>query len=196
MWLAVIAANELVIGSGVARMIFLTEYGPFFISGIIIHHLFAHGRSNTALALIAGSFAASCVTLQIGRVWMLDHYGQALSVPALIVANLFMHGLMIAAVRWRDIVRPSHTILLLGGLTYPLYLLHQNIGYIGINTIAPSVGAEIAVLIMVMVMLVTSWAVWRFIETPSRRWIIRTVQPVVSRFVYRKHTRSPVQPAE
>lgn len=194
-WLAVILINEQIIGSGAARLLFLTEFGPFFVGGVLLHHLFAHGRSNIVLVMLGASFLISCNGLLIGREWMLENYGSAVSVPDLVIANIIMHGLMIASVRWRDILPSNYTILMIGGLTYPLYLLHQHIGYIFINLLAPVLGGWTAVLAVIGIMLLLSWAVWRFIETPSRRWIMRTMMPIVETVVGR-FRKTPLQAAE
>ena len=180
-WLALCMLNEFVIGSGAARLLFLTEYGPFFAGGILIHHLYSNGRSPEGLLLLAASFLLSCNMLLIGQAWMFAHYGIAVSTPALFVANLFMYGILIASIHWRAFVPSSPTILMLGGLTYPLYLLHQHIGYIAINRLAPLIGNWPAAGLVVLMMLVLSWSVWRFIESPSRRRIVGLMNSVAER---------------
>lgn len=180
-WLALCMLNEFVIGSGAARMLFLTEYGPFFASGILVHHLFSKGRSPEGLLLLAASFLLSCNMLLIGQAWMLAHYGIAASTSALFVANLIMHGILIAAIRWRALVPSGPAILMLGGLTYPLYLLHQHLGYIAINRLAPVIGKWPAAGLVLLTMLVLSWSIWRFVETPSRRRIIGLLNSLAER---------------
>lgn len=180
-WLALCMLNEFVMGSGAARMLFLTEYGPFFAGGILIHHLFSKGKSPEALLLLAASFMLGCNMMLIAQAWMMEHYGIAVSTPALLVANLFMYGLLIAAIRWRSMVPANATVLMLGGLTYPLYLLHQHIGFIAINRLAPAVGKWPAAALVLLLMMVLSWCVWRFVETPSRRRIITALNAVAER---------------
>lgn len=190
-WLALSMLNEFVVGSGAMRMIFLTEYGPLFAGGILIHHLFSKGKSPEALLLLIASFLLSCNMLLILQSWMIAHYATAVSTPALFAANLFIHGLLIAAIHWRSLVPASPGILMLGGLTYPLYLLHQNIGYIAINHLSPLVGKWPAAGLVLGFMLVLSWSVWRFIETPSRRAIVSVLTPLAER-IRSRLTGAPV----
>ena len=87
--------------------------------------------------------------------------------------------------RWRELVRPGPAVLMLGGLTYPLYLLHQHIGYAVINAAMPLAGRWAAAGIAIVVMLALSWAVWRFVETPSRRRIVAALNPLAERMLSR-----------
>ena len=70
---------------------------------------------------------------------------------------------------------------MLGGLTYPLYLLHQVIGYILLNELTPLVGKNAAFFVVLSGMLVASFAVWRFVETPMRKPLIRGLMSGIRR---------------
>jgi peptidoglycan/LPS O-acetylase OafA/YrhL len=168
-WLAICAINELAIGSGAARLLFITEFGPLFAAGVLIHHIYAHGRSRPALALLAASFVLSCLTMTVTKGWMQQAYGISAPMPALVAANLGLHALLVAAILARRLVAPSPLVLMLGGLTYPLYLLHQNVGYVAINRLAPHAGPWMAAALTLAVVLAMSWIAWRYVETPLRR---------------------------
>ncbi|MES0196613.1 acyltransferase [Mesorhizobium sp. M0011] len=196
-WLAISALNEFFIGSGAARLLFITEFGPFFAAGVLLHHIHAHGRSLPALLLLAAAFLISCGTLSVTQHWMLGHYGIAVSSANLVVANVVMHGALIGAVLLRDRVRSSSLTLALGGLTYPLYLLHQNIGYLAINAAAPLVGKWFAAFGCAALMAFVSWALWRYCERPAQR-LLRTglgqaLHAVRTRF---RRISAGAQPAE
>ena len=176
-WLAVSALNEFVIGSGALRMIFITEFGPYFAGGILVHHMMSRGISQGALMLLIAAFLMSCNTLTVTQGWMQAHYGTSVPLPGLIVANVVMHGLLIAAVVFRARLKPSTLTLALGGLTYPLYLLHQHIGYVGIDAAAPMLGKWSAAAMITVAIIVISWAIWRFIEAPSQRRLRAVLVP-------------------
>jgi peptidoglycan/LPS O-acetylase OafA/YrhL len=169
-WLAISASNEFFIDSRAARLLFITEFGPFFAAGVLVHHIHAHGRSLPALLLLGVAFVLSCSTLSVTQQWMMNEYGIAVSHPNLVIANIVMHALLIGAILLRSEVRPSALTLALGGLTYPLYLLHQKIGYIAINAAAPLAGKWIAAIGCVALMVLISWAIWRYFERPAQRW--------------------------
>lgn len=186
------AVNEFSIGSGAMRLLFLTEYGPLFASGILIHHIQTRGRSPEALVLLAASFMLATSLMAIGKGWMQGHYGVSVPMAGLVVASLAMHGVLIAAVLLRAKVSPTRLSLALGGLTYPLYLLHQHIGYVAINATAPVLGKWSAAALVAATMLALSWLIWRWIETPLRHRLMRAVKPVLSRLSLRS---GPPQPA-
>jgi peptidoglycan/LPS O-acetylase OafA/YrhL len=172
-WLAISALNELLVGSGALRVLFITAYSPFFAGGILAYHLVAKGRSRQVLVLLVAALLLSCKTIGFSQSWMMAHYGVAISYPALVAANLAVHGIFAGAILLRSRVLPSPTVLMLGGLTYPLYLLHQVIGYIVLNELTPLVGKNAAFIVVLSGMLVASFVVWRFVETPIRKPLIR-----------------------
>ena len=180
-WMVLSAVNEFSIGSEAMRLLFVTEYGPLFASGILIHHIQTRGRSAEALVLLAASFTLSTSLMAIGKGWMQAHYGTSVPMAGLAAANLAMHGLLIAAILTRAKVIPTRLSLALGGLTYPLYLLHQNIGYIAINATVPVVGTWLAAALVAAAMLTLSWLIWRWIETPLRRRLMNIIRFVLSR---------------
>ena len=184
-WLLLSMLNELVLGSGALRLLLITEYGPYFAAGILLHHITAHGRSAEALLLLAAAFLLSCNTIQLGREWMLVHYGVALPFFDLLAGNAAIHGMLFAAVLLPRLVPSNATVFMFGGITYPLYLLHQNIGYISIDALAPLVGKWGALPIVLGGMIAVSWAVWRYVERPGRHMIVAMLQPVSDRITAR-----------
>ncbi|MEX0344115.1 MAG: acyltransferase family protein [Rhizobiaceae bacterium] len=195
-WLLICAGNEFWLGNGAVKLVFITEYGALFVSGVLIHHIYAHGRTSEAVALLTASFFVSTASMSAGRDWMLDHYGQAVPMAGLVVSNIVIYGLLIGAVMLRSRLAPSRLVLMLGGLTYPLYLLHQNIGYLAIKGLAPVAGSWIAFAATTAVMLLLSWTIWRFIETPARRKIIASLAPFTDAISMRISRKPIPAPAE
>lgn len=59
----------------------------------------------------------------------------------------------------------------LGALTYPLYLLHNVLGYLVIVRLSPALGVDGAVLVTAALMIASAWFVARFVEqVPRRLW--------------------------
>lgn len=171
-WLVIAVINEYFIGSGILRILFITEYAPLFVAGMVVHHVMIHGWSIRAAGLAAASFVLSSALLRVGQIWMQEHYGVSVPFIDLVAANVVIHGLLIGGVALGPYLRSSPLTLMLGGLTYPLYLLHQNIGYVAINALAPDLGRWAAVASVTFAMLALSWIVWRFAEKPSRAAIL------------------------
>jgi len=180
-WLVVSALNEFVIGSGAMRLLFLTEYGPLFAAGILVHHIHARGRSAEGLILLAAAFGLSTSLMGVARDWMQGHYGVSVPMGGLVLANIAIHAVLIAAIRFGASFRPTGLSLALGGLTYPLYLLHQNIGFVLIDDLAPHIGRWPAAALVTATMFLLAWSVWRFVEPPLRRTLVVATRQIVER---------------
>lgn len=61
----------------------------------------------------------------------------------------------------------------LGGLTYPLYLLHQNIGYAVFARFGTEQNRWLVAPVLIAILLFVAWVIARTIEPAARRAIIR-----------------------
>ena len=168
-WLSISALNEFALGSGSLRILLLTEYGPLFAFGMLFHRWSAGRRDAETLLLLLAAFLMSSNTMTVARDWMLDHYGTAPAPPTLLAANLLIHGMLVAAVVAGRRLVASPLLLAAGGLTYPLYLIHQNLGYLAIDASAPWLGRWGALAATTLTTILVAWAIWRFLEPPGRR---------------------------
>jgi peptidoglycan/LPS O-acetylase OafA/YrhL len=67
-----------------------------------------------------------------------------------------------------------------GAMTYPLYLIHQYMGYALINKLADGSLPYLWLLLIVVLMLALSWSLNRFLEVPAARAlkkVVRTLSP-------------------
>jgi peptidoglycan/LPS O-acetylase OafA/YrhL len=86
-------------------------------------------------------------------------------------ADLISFGLLLVATRWRVPLLANTVLVFLGTVSYCLYLLHQNIGYVVIGKLSNKgvpINAAIAVAIGVAVVLAS--AVTFLIERPACAW--------------------------
>ena len=111
--------------------------------------------------------------------WMLAHYGKALSDGQLLAGGLALHTLFWTSIAMRGLIPAAPLVMMLGGLTYPLYLLHQNIGYVLINALAPHAGHALAPVAALLIVTALAWAVWRHVETPGRRAVSTLLHGIV-----------------
>jgi hypothetical protein len=75
----------------------------------------------------------------------------------------------------------SSAVLAIGGLTYPLYLLHQNIGYLVFKHIEHLARPSILVLAIATAMIAASWAVWRYVDRPAQQLLKRALTKAAAR---------------
>jgi peptidoglycan/LPS O-acetylase OafA/YrhL len=170
-WLALSAANELFIHSGVVTKLFITEYSGFFSFGLVLFHARKQFDARTA-ALLALSLAwATTATFVIEPRMVADYqvvrpvWGVALTAP------LALGAVTLCALAPALPIRPALAYGL-GALTYPLYLLHQHIGYAVFTRFADDGNRWRVFGLLVGALLTVSWLIATLIEPPARRSII------------------------
>ena len=179
-WLAIVLLNGLVIGSSVLELLFVTRYGACFCFGIMVWRVLAEGPAPLRMGLLGLSMMLTFLSAEWQRLEVLEAYGEA-STPTMVAgANLAVIALFCVAIFAQRHVRQSPFLVTAGALSYPLYLIHQNAGYIVINAAAPHIGKWAAVAFAVVVALAAAWAISRFVE-PLGRAVIRTIFDPVGR---------------
>ncbi len=172
-WLAISMLNEHLLGFGILQKLFVTDHSGFFVAGVVIYLLRRGDRSVLTLTLLVLSVLVALDQVMIGAAWFRDHYHSATSTTALILCGLGAITLVAAAVHIRGLPIPSATVAAIGGLTYPLYLLHQHVGFMLLNRFEGVFAAPVLVALTVAFMIASAWAIWRFVEPPCRRAIYR-----------------------
>jgi len=84
-------------------------------------------------------------------------------------------------------------VLAVGGLTYPLYLLHMQLGYVLFERQAPANALPFVVAI-VLGMTLLAWIVWRYVERPAQRWTKEFLTGHAARFGWSSRPNAPVSP--
>jgi peptidoglycan/LPS O-acetylase OafA/YrhL len=175
-WLAVALLNELVVRQQGLQYLLVTRHAGYFVLGILMFRAFAASRLPNAAEIAIGVAAiALCIIDDRAYVgWMQATLGYepawsplfALSKLALMLAAL------VAAIRLPAMLSPA-LCATLGGLTYPLYLVHQNLGYALMHAMDPALGRILALGVATIVVTVIAWAVHRFVEPAGRDAVLR-----------------------
>ncbi len=142
----------------------LFPYAPFFALGVILFRRRDEGWTPYLKGMLALHFVAAVHGgyFDFGRYDMLDVSQVAIWGMTIVVAVSL--ALVIFA---ENVTVPEHFgpfAILLGGMSYPLYLLHQAVGYICIDFMSRYIGAPAASATMLIAVLLASFFVYRFIE--------------------------------
>jgi len=136
--------------------LFLIPYAAFFLSGICLFKL-ADGKASS---LTKGSLAISLLSLLLST-----------SLQVFLLFTCF-HLVFFLAVSGRLGWLASRPFVFLGSLSYSLYLLHQNIGYVIIRTgYEYGLPAYASILTALAVSLALAAVVSRYIERPAMNHI-------------------------
>jgi peptidoglycan/LPS O-acetylase OafA/YrhL len=168
-----------------------TRYAPFFAAGVVVCAIRLHGASRVRWALYAAAWLLA-LNAMVGAATVAEVGPDGpRAATALLVCGMF--GLMaLVAVGGLSRVK-GRVVMGLGALTYPLYLLHQVIGFVVLNRMPTAWPQGLRIAIVVLAMLAAAWAVHRWIERPGGRWMRRAlerrigVQAVAGRTVPRAH---------
>ncbi|UEP49665.1 acyltransferase [Burkholderia ambifaria] len=117
----------------------VTDYAGFFIAGAACFLIRAHGLSRSRIALVCAAWALSLYHEFQLLPYFTEHFELDLN-PATVtgVVTLFFVMLVVLALR-RTPIPASPRWVWLGAISYPLYLIHQNVGYMLFNAAGPTV---------------------------------------------------------
>jgi hypothetical protein len=132
-WLAISFIHHFFPLSGAAAFFLIPEWAAYFIAGAAFYLIRLEGHSLDKYALIFISYILACLNAVKGVPSANAHFNTEFS-PAIIVlliSSFYFLFFLISAKKTHWINKPYFTVI--GALTYPLYLVHQNIGFIIFN---------------------------------------------------------------
>ncbi|MCC2277226.1 acyltransferase [Streptomyces sp. ET3-23] len=159
------------VGDGPLRMLVMPDNSWYFIAGIAFYLMYRFRPNILLTGLVLTCFCASLPfaheTWRNTRTY-LGHTVPYWPVVVVIGACFAVMALLatgkLSWITWR-------WLPVAGALTYPLYLLHQNIGRETIRAMRDFLPPHILVPLVVVGMLAVSWAVHRWVEKPVGRWL-------------------------
>jgi peptidoglycan/LPS O-acetylase OafA/YrhL len=171
LWLGVSVLNEVLLHSGAIQKLFITTYSGYFAFGLSLFRL-RTAYSRTGACVLAASACWAAVTPLIIEQEFLVTYGLDRSMIGLVLMGPAALAMVAAAALLPSLnIRPSLAVAL-GGLTYPLYLLHQNIGYAVFANFGTQENRWVLLATLLVVLFGASFAISKAVEPPARRAII------------------------
>jgi peptidoglycan/LPS O-acetylase OafA/YrhL len=154
----------------------IIEYSAFFIAGCAFYLVWKNGYSASRIFLIVVSWflALYLVTHDLGR-WNRDYH--TVYNPyfiSVIVTMFFVIMLLVARRRLGYISRRNW--MAVGMMTYPLYLLHQLIGFMIFNRAYPAVNPHLLLWSVISMVLVLAYAVNVWIERPMSKSLKKSLE--------------------
>ena len=146
------------------------EYSACFIGGIAFSLIRTRGlnRFNGLVAILAAGLACWEITRTAGTFMDVSTVSQIVVCQIIVLLFFGLFGLVV--MRKIDI-KPSQRIATLGMITYPLYLLHNNIGKSTMNQLLPVVPVELLAVGMSITSIAIAWCVYSFVDKPTSHWL-------------------------
>jgi peptidoglycan/LPS O-acetylase OafA/YrhL len=128
---------------GRLRGALLVEYSPFFIAGAVCYLIWLRGPSIVRLSVLGGSWCFAILNCVAALSELEQHYRTSFS--ALAVGGIItIFYVVMLAIAFRIVpTRAGVHWSAIGALTYPLYLLHENIGFIVFNFAFPALNPHL-----------------------------------------------------
>ncbi len=159
-----ISALNIVFKKTLVDLVFIAKAAPYFCIGILCYLIrFKKAVSKVAHLLLAVSIAVAATRDFIGAPKSANPWIAAMTITLISLAFY----LIVAQVRQWPNNRLSRFV---GNLSYPLYLIHQNIGYILIAALGSVLGGPIALLQTFLLVVTLSYLMHWLVET---KWVPR-----------------------
>lgn len=149
---------------GVLRSIFITDYAAFFIAGATCFLIWSESLSLAKLLLLLSTWALAEYEALTALPSMEEHYHTHFNRFTILgIVSTFFLALFMIAQRWTGWLAQQQW-LVLGALTYPLYLIHQNIGYMLFNKLYPSLNPHLLFWGTIGLMLLLAYGIYVLFE--------------------------------
>jgi peptidoglycan/LPS O-acetylase OafA/YrhL len=161
------------------------DHAPFFAAGMIFSAIYRRGWKGTDGALLMGAYLLGCHRVVADLEEDIAGHGWPIS-TTVITISLAAFFVLFAAISLRKLAlqKPRFWVTALGGITYPLYLLHNNIGMTLFNRWQPMMNRWVLLTVLLVGFISVAFVIWYFFERP----VLRSLQG------WRKRRRTPLAP--
>jgi len=147
----------------------IIKFTPYFVAGAIFYFIRQQGPTTLRCAAIIVSWLLALSRALAARAEQVDHYAVTHS-EAVVCLMTTAFFLVFAAIALRLTGRLGmRRWPVLGALTYPLYLIHQTIGYLFITALYPTVNQHVLFWSTVALSLLVAYVISRYLERPLAR---------------------------
>lgn len=142
----------------------LADRAPWFVCGIISFCAYRNGLTVTRSIVLVLSYIAACWHLSNHSEHLRKTYGEFFD-DRIIFAIGGLFFICFATMRaWHRFCPENSKAVLFGLMTYPIYLLHQNIGFSVILRTAHSIGKYPSIILACALIFLMSFIVLRYFE--------------------------------
>ena len=179
-WLAIsLLAHYDVVTTPVTNRLLFTDWSGYFIAGAMFYLVRQRrqwdGYSVAVVCLSCLMAVQKALVVSADEVRQLG-VGMDPTILVLVLVSFFLVFALIAA-DWTVSLR-SPRFAVLGGLTYPLYLLHQRLSYTVFETFGPHADKYLLLGLVTASAVAAAFAVFRYVERPVARrlrWLLDAV---------------------
>ena len=147
----------------------MADDSGFFAVGLLIYQHY-RGRRDVRWWALSALSLGTAVFQSIHKLERLGVHANATYDPRVVAAiSIVGLGMVFLATRIKRVPLPAKKVLAAGGITYPLYLLHMQLGYVIFTALAQQQHVVAVTCSIVFGAFVLAYAVWRFFERSAHR---------------------------
>jgi peptidoglycan/LPS O-acetylase OafA/YrhL len=181
-WLAITFANELTIDAPIFEKLFIADDSGFFAVGLLIYQHY-RGRSDTRLWALLASALGTAIFQAVHKLERLGVHTHGSFDPKVVAVICALSlGIVLLATRIKRVPLPAAMVVAAGGVTYPLYLLHMQLGYVILTAIDTQRHTLAVTSAVVLGAFVLAYVVWRCFERLAQRRIKTKLSSLATRY--------------
>ncbi|MPZ82291.1 MAG: acyltransferase family protein [Actinophytocola sp.] len=192
LWLGAVTVAKAVVADGhLVHTVLMTDYAPLFTGGIGFYLMYRFRPTLLSWGIVAVSFLLA-VPQALYRTSLEAYPGEAvpLSWPAVVLLAVCFLLIAAVALGWLSWVR-GRWLVVTGAMTYPLYLLHLDLGGTMLYLWQGSVPAPLLVATVTGAMVLLAWLVHRYVERPVAPLMKRALRWISAMVRHRVRTLTP-----
>ncbi|MEU6663352.1 acyltransferase [Streptomyces sp. NPDC046821] len=162
--------------SAVWDMVFEPSYSQPFIMGVCLYLIHRFGSRPETWAVFGFSWLVEAHELARRSSWTSDSLGWHVSWLGSVTVFTVLLTVLVLSVIGPLARLDIPWLSTAGAMTYPLYVLHDEIGYTAIRAFHHDVPRWPLLIALVAVLLAVSYAVARWVEKPVGRWLRRFLE--------------------
>jgi peptidoglycan/LPS O-acetylase OafA/YrhL len=169
-WLGVTAVAKVAVPDGnVLHAVLLTDYAPLFVGGIACYLMYRFRPTLVTWGIVGASFVLAVPAARF-RAGLEAYPGESVARwPAVLVMAVCYLLVAAVALGWFRWLR-GRWLVVLGATTYPLYLLHLDLGAPVLFHLQDVVPPPVLVCAVTAAVIGVAWLVHRYVERPVARW--------------------------
>ncbi len=178
-WAAATLLLSFVDAPEVVNFVLFPEWSSYFIAGIIFCLIRLEGISLYKITILTVAYSLSAMYAY----WRIPGFEKFLrtdfsEIAVIGIISLFYLAFFMVSLGKTTLLNRKG-MLIIGAVTYPLYLIHQNIGYMIFNKLGESTNKYVLLLLVISLMILASYIIHRFVEQrismPLRKLLNRAV---------------------
>lgn len=143
-----------------------SQYSAYFVAGIAFYLIHRFGPNLLLVSIVVASYILATNAIlgdvKTQRTVAGNHLSLTVVYGLLAICFALMALVATGRLSW---IHGKWTVVL-GAITYPLYLIHQAIGFTVINRLDSRVDAHVLLISLILVMIVAAWLIHRLAEKP------------------------------